>query len=78
MAVIRPSGFLNASERIELTARKTRRGQRRWLTENGIKHFVRADGWPAVLWDAVSSRLGIQSTRTEQPNFKALQDGKAA
>lgn len=74
--------FLTDVQRVELTARQTRRGQISWLKENGIAFALRADGWPVVATAAVLARLapGATAAQDDVPNFEALRtgSGKAA
>lgn len=72
--------FLTDEQRVELTARQTKRGQVAWLRENGIPFALRADGWPVVATAAVLARLapGAKPEQDERPNFEALRSGKAA
>lgn len=48
--------FLTNTEIIQLTGVRQKAAQTRWLTRNGLKYFVRADGRAAVPADQISSR----------------------
>lgn len=45
--------FLSLDEVKELTGAGTRRTVIANLRRNGIRHTIKADGWPAVAWAAV-------------------------
>lgn len=66
--------FLSRDELMDLTERKQRAKVAEWLTENGYRFDVAADGWPKVLRSALESRLASnrkrQPTRHE-PDFSA-------
>lgn len=66
--------FLTRDELMDLTERKQRAKVAEWLTENGYRFDVAADGWPKVLRSVLESRLSPhrkrQPTRHE-PDFSA-------
>lgn len=45
--------FLSLEEVKELTGAGTKKTVLANLRKNGIRHTIRADGWPAVAWAAV-------------------------
>ena len=62
--------FLTAEQLEDLTGRKQPAAQIRWLRRNGVHHFVRADGHPRVLSDALRRR-DTEEVRPG-PDFAAL------
>ena len=69
---------LSRDELIELSGYKMPSKISVWLRNNGLKHFIGADGWPRVLRDP-SFSTGNTLTKSV-PNvaaLKELQDGKA-
>ena len=53
-----------------LTGYKQRTRVLGWLRRNGIRHYVRADGWPAVPVDNVI-QLPVRTQR--EPDYAALE-----
>jgi hypothetical protein len=49
--------FLTADELQTLTGYRRGSAQIRWLVRQGVAHYVRADGKPAVAREAVTGRL---------------------
>lgn len=49
-----PVEFLTHEEVCELTGAKTKAGQVRVLKQNGIRHTLKMNGWPAVTTHAVT------------------------
>ncbi|TLP74737.1 DUF4224 domain-containing protein [Pseudomonas nitroreducens] len=46
--------FLTHEEICELTGARTKAGQVRVLKQNGIRHYIKMNGWPAVTVHAVT------------------------
>ena len=73
---------LSRDEVIELTGRKRRAGAIAWLTQNGYRFDVAADGWPRVLRAAVEARLmpsaGKRRMAGQEPDFSAYGTPKKA
>ncbi|WP_089979554.1 DUF4224 domain-containing protein [Luteibacter sp. UNCMF331Sha3.1] len=46
--------FLTLDQVKELTGAGTRRTVIATLLKNGIRHHIRADGWPVVAWAAIT------------------------
>jgi hypothetical protein len=61
--------FLSAEQVADLTGRTQPAAQRRWLTRNGVRFFVRADGRPAVPADQLQPP---GTRRPAGPNLEAL------
>lgn len=73
--------FLSRDELMDLTGRKIRSKVIAWLTENGYKYDVAADGWPKVLHAAVEARLMPSASKRKtkvQPDFTAYESPKKA
>jgi hypothetical protein len=64
---------LRREEIAELTRSKTRACQIRFLTQNGIRHYIDLSGWPVVTLSA----LGIASQVYEAPKRQTWQPNKA-
>ncbi|MGH9644188.1 MAG: DUF4224 domain-containing protein [Terriglobales bacterium] len=64
--------LLSLEELVELTGHTQAAAQRRWLTRNHIRHWIRADGHPSVPRDAVSGAApaSLSAARTT-PDFAA-------
>ena len=58
------------NEVCELTGAKTKAGQIRVLTRNGIRHTIKANGWPCVIAAALLAPTIAPSNQQEgwQPN----------
>lgn len=70
--------ILTRAELATLTGCKTRSGQIRVLTANGVRFIVAADGWPRVLESAVIQAAGeavvaLPKRHEREPNFDAIQ-----
>lgn len=63
------SPLLSAEDLIQLTGYRRPSFQRRWLDAQGIRYYVRADGYPAVPTDALYPKA---HQATQQPNWSAL------
>lgn len=68
---------LTKSELEELTGAKRRKQQQTWLSDNGIKSVIGADGQVKVLRAAVEARLMQPATRVTgerrtEPNFALM------
>ncbi|KAF1045660.1 DUF4224 domain-containing protein [Xylophilus sp.] len=50
MGAAEPHPFLSLEEVKELTGAGTKRKILANLRKNGIRHSIRADGWPSVAW----------------------------
>lgn len=48
-----PITFLTHDEIVQLTGARTKAGQIENLRRNGIRHTIKASGWPAVIASAV-------------------------
>lgn len=74
--------FLTRDELMDLTERKRRAKVAEWLTENGYRFDVAADGWPKVLRSALESRLspsrGKRTAARNEPDFTAYASPKKA
>lgn len=74
--------FLPRDELKELTGCKRRAGAIAWLTHNGYKFDIAADGWPRVLRAAVEARLmpstGKRRMAGQEPDFSAYDPSKKA
>lgn len=74
--------FLSRDELMDLSERKQRSGVASWLTQNGYKFDVAADGWPKVLRAAVEARLmptdKRRTIKKSQPDFSAYEPTKKA
>lgn len=73
--------LLDAATRLELTGRATRRGQIRWLRDNGIPYVINAKGWPVVAEQAVLDKLAPRARPRQDaaPRLGAvIRRGKAA
>jgi hypothetical protein len=64
--------FLTHAEIFDLTGRKQKAAQRKWLARNGVRFYVRADGAPAVLRDVVTNGGSADSRRASGFNLAAL------
>ena len=58
--------FLTRDELKQLTGYKRPSAIRRWLGQNGYEYEVARDGYPRVLSDAVTKKLGGESTRSSE------------
>lgn len=67
--------FLTRDELIEISDRKQRAKVAEWLTANGYRFDVAADGWPRVLRAAVEAKLmptsGKRTIQRKEPDFSA-------
>ncbi|WP_288082194.1 DUF4224 domain-containing protein [Pseudomonas sp.] len=63
--------FLTKPEIAELTGAGTKGGQIAVLKRNGIRHTIKASGWPCVTRDAV---LGTQAAK-EKPAWQPRKAG---
>lgn len=64
--------FLTHAEVCELTGAKTKAGQITNLKKNGIRHTIKANGWPAVSASAVIG--GVQPPE-ERPKWTPRKAG---
>jgi len=66
--------FLTDDDLRTLTGRARPSAQLRWLSANGYRHAVAADGRPVVLRAEVEARLssGSKTARRTRPDFTAL------
>lgn len=65
--------FLTAEQLVELTGYQKPSAQIKWLRTQGLRHWVRADGRPAVPVAAID---GPEPTQVRpQPNFAAIRKG---
>jgi len=64
--------FLTHEALTELTGLKKPKLQRAWLTRNGYRFDVRADGRPAVLVSQVEARQHVRVDSAAEPNWDAL------
>ena len=69
--------FLKREELIDLTGYVRPRAQTKWLTTNGYKYEIAADGRPRVLKNVVEKKLGFFSMENLQrdkrePNFSHI------
>ena len=63
---------LSRTEIHELTRKHTRKGQRAFLVQNGIRHYLDDHGWPVVLRSAVEPvATPAQDGATWKPNKAA-------
>lgn len=68
--------FLAPEEVFELTGYQSRACQRRWCAQNGVTHFLRADGSLVISRQHVEERLGASSqsqARQNGPDFSSLE-----
>lgn len=65
--------FLTRDELAEMSGRKQRGKIAAWLTANGYRFDIAADGWPKVLRAAVDARLmpgaGKRTIHHREPDF---------
>ena len=71
------SPFLTDEQVVDMTGLRQSAAQIRWLTQNGVKHWIRADGKPRVpRWVAEgrqeSSATPDLPSELTQPDFGAL------
>ncbi len=64
--------ILTQADLVALTGYRRGAEQVRWLTRNGIAHYVTRSGRPAVTWDAIS---GTQAQREPRPPAEARSEG---
>ena len=64
--------FLSHKEVCELTGAGTKAGQIRILVANGVRHTIKANGWPCVARAAV---LGSQAAQNEKPAWQPRKAG---
>lgn len=66
---------LSRDELAEISGRKQRGKIAEWLTANGYRFDVAADGWPRVLRAAVDAKLmptsGKRAMQRKEPDFSA-------
>ena len=65
--------FLKAEDLTELTGYVRPSAQRRWLTRNGIRFWVRADGKLAVLTAQMQIRKNSSAPQDWQPDLSVLE-----
>jgi hypothetical protein len=70
--------FLTQADLVQLTGRKRKSDQRRWLIKRGYPFELTADGRPVVLRAAVEARFGVRVRAHNTPNWEALDGSKAA
>lgn len=63
--------FLTSQQLAELTGYVRPSAQRRWLAQNGIRFWVRADGMNAVLVDQLTGDRKVQRPKW-QPDLSAM------
>jgi hypothetical protein len=63
--------FLTPNEICELTGYVRASAQRRWLTRQGIRFWVRADGKPAVVVDQVIQKSSVP--QKWQPDLSVME-----
>jgi hypothetical protein len=67
--------FLSRDELAEISGRKQRGKIAEWLTANGYRFDIAADGWPRVLRAAVDAKLmptsGKRTMQRKEPDFSA-------
>jgi len=68
--------LLTAEQIQQLSGYKTKKYQIRWLSQNGIRYLIGADGHPRVLLDHMAFILGAVNRNTNvtrtRPNMDAL------
>lgn len=64
--------FLSHDEVAELTGARLKARQIQVLKQNGIRHTIKASGWPCVARAAV---LGSQATQNEKPAWQPRKAG---
>lgn len=64
--------FLTAEQLETLTGRRQAAAQIRWLQKYGIRHWVRADGRPSVLTEALNGMTPAAVAAKFEPDFAAL------
>jgi hypothetical protein len=73
---------LSRDELTELSGYAQRGKVAAWLTGNGYKFEIAADGWPRVLRAAMEAKLmattGKRTLRKSQPDFSAYASPKKA
>jgi hypothetical protein len=68
--------FLSDEDVKELSGYVNTSCQIRWLSQNGIKFLVRADGKPRVLQSHIEEVMGVAAKTTKrrsEPNFAKLE-----
>lgn len=60
--------FLTHEEVCELTGARTKAGQIRVLSRNGIRHTIKRNGWPCVIAAALTGEP--VTTATEKPKWQ--------
>jgi Domain of unknown function (DUF4224) len=66
----RVSLFLTRDELMEMTERKQRLKVIDWLSHNGYRFDLAADGWPKVLRAGVEAKLMPTTSRRTTPKFE--------
>lgn len=67
------SQLLTDAELEVLSGLKRPTAQVKWLRDQGINCFIRADGKPSVTWDFVNNPRGmLVHHKSSEPNFGAL------
>jgi hypothetical protein len=64
--------FLTVEQLKELTGYVQPRAQVQWLRKNGVHHYVRANGHPAVLISAISPAPNPAQSGAQLPDFDAV------
>jgi len=64
--------FLTSAEVIELTGAKTKAGQVVNLKRNGVRHTIKASGWPSVTTAAI---IASPVAHEEKPAWKPRKAG---
>ncbi len=68
--------FLQRNELKELTGYSRPSAQRRWLYSHNYPYEIAGDGYPRVLLECVTRRLGVNSApslpKAIKPNFAAI------
>lgn len=65
--------FLTLDQVKELTGAGTRRTVIANLLKNGIRHTIRADGWPVVAWAAVTGTAAQAKAAVPKPKWRSNQ-----
>lgn len=72
-----PELFLTRRELSDMTGLAQPAAQIRWLKKSGVRHFVRADGYPRVPRTAITADpVPQQASARAQPNFEGLRQGR--
>jgi len=64
--------LLTRDEVSDLTGLKKKSAQVKWLRQNGIRHWIAADGHPRVPRSVIESSDRPATTRRAEPNLAAL------